>query len=293
MKKVSIFILFAALAAASSLAQQTGVQAPQLTLASAPVNQPSVTQQTVPANMLLISGGSFMMGSPVLEKERDDDEIQHLVTLAPFYMGKYPVTQKEYQEITGKNPSFFSGDNLPVERVDWLDAIEYCNKRSINEGLSPAYTRHGENVSWNRNANGYRLPTEAEWEYACRAGTVTIYNTGNAISTDQANFDGSMPYNHNPPGEKPKSTTVVGSFTANPWGLYDMHGNVWEWCWDWYDNYSIAIQTNPAGIASGDTRILRGGCWGSTAEFMRSANRSDSLPDDASRYIGFRIVRSQ
>ena len=142
-------------------------------------------------NMVRIEGGTFTMGSPANEPNRDSDEIQRQVTVSAFYMSRYEITQREYQEIMGENPSHFKGDNLPVENVTWFKAVEYCNRRSHREGLTLAYRIDGNNVTWNRDATGYRLPTEAEWEYACRAGTRTAYNTGNNITTEQANFNGS------------------------------------------------------------------------------------------------------
>jgi len=181
-------------------------------------------------NMVQINGGTFTMGSPANEASRDSDEIQRQVTLSSFQMSRHPIIQSEYQEIMGTNPSDFKGDNLPVERVTWFDAIEYCIKRSQREGLTPAYTMTNRvptsgypitnaTVTVNWNANGYRLPTEAEWEYACRAGTTTPFNTGNNITTNQANYDGNFPYNNNAKGEYRQRTTPVGSFPANAWGL--------------------------------------------------------------------------
>jgi formylglycine-generating enzyme required for sulfatase activity len=195
-------------------------------------------------------------------------------------MGKYEVTQAEYQSVMGTNPSYFKWSNLPVEQVSWYDAAEFCNRLSQSEGLTPAYTINGTNVTCNWNANGYRLPTEAEWEYACRAGTTTPYSTGNNITTSQANFNSG-------------STKSVGSFAPNPWGLYDMHGNVWEWCWDWYGNYSSGAQNNPRGPVSGDNRVIRGGGWGIYGQYLRSAIRLDlSLsPSDGADSVGFRLVR--
>jgi formylglycine-generating enzyme required for sulfatase activity len=195
----------------------------------------------------------------------------------------------------GNNPSYFKGGNLPVEHVSWYDAIRYCNKRSENDGLTPAYTISGsaENpfVQWNRNANGYRLPTEAEWEYACRAGTRSPFNTGSNITTSQANYDGNFPYNNNAKGIYREKTTAVGSFAPNGWGLYDMSGNVYEWCWDWYGDYSVSNQTDPAGAASGSYRVSRGGGWYGYALFLRSAYRSIRSPSYRYYFLGFRLVR--
>jgi formylglycine-generating enzyme required for sulfatase activity len=246
------------------------------------------------------------MGSPANEPERFSDEIQHRVAVSGFYMAKYQVTQAEYEAVMGTNPSYFKGANLPVENVSWYDAVEYCNRLSQREGLSPAYTINKsrsdpnnrndyDDVRWlvtvNPNANGYRLPTEAEWEYACRAGTITPFNTGNNITTGNANYDGNYPYNNNAKGIYRERTTPVGSFAPNPWGLYDMHGNVWEWCWDWYGEYPVSSQTDPRGAVSGAARVMRGGGWGYTARYIRSAFRDNSTPSDRYGSIGFRLVR--
>jgi formylglycine-generating enzyme required for sulfatase activity len=246
---------------------------------------------SVPDGFVRINGGTFTMGSPANEPGRWYSETQHQVTVSAFYMGKYEVTQKEYQEIMGTNPSSFKGDNLPVENVSWYDAVEYCNKRSRKEGLTPTYTIKGENVTWNRNANGYRLPTEAEWEYACRAGTTTPFSTGNNITTDQANYDGNKPYNNNAKGEYRRETTPVGTFAPNPWGLYDMHGNVWEWCYDWYGDYSSSSQTDPVGAVTDTFRVRRGGSCLDDGQFLRSARRFVAYPSIMSITLGFRLVR--
>jgi formylglycine-generating enzyme required for sulfatase activity len=207
-------------------------------------------------------------------------------------MGKYEVTQKEWREVMGNNPSWFKGDSLPVETVSWYEAVEYCNKRSQREGLSPAYTINGTNVRWDRSANGYRLPTEAEWEYACRAGTSGPFSTGNNITTSQANYDGDYPYNNNAKGTYREKTVNVGSFAANGWGLYDMHGNVWEWCWDWKGNYASGTQTDPVGPSTGATRVKRGGSWYYFgARSLRSANRASTDPSIRINYCGFRLAR--
>jgi formylglycine-generating enzyme required for sulfatase activity len=257
------------------------------------------TQEQMPVNFVRIEGGTFTMGSPSNEPQRFSDEVQHRVTVSAFYMGKYEVTQAEYEAVMGTNPSNFKGSNLPVECVSWYDVIEYCNRLSQNEGLTPAYTidknrsdpnNKGEDdtirwmVMWNQNANGYRLPTEAEWEYACRAGTTTPFSTGNNITTSNANYDGNYPYNNNYKGTFREKTTPVGSFAPNPWGVYDMHGNVWEWCWDWSGSYF-------SGAVSGANRVIRGGSWYDSGWYLRSAYRGDYTPSYWFNRVGFRLVR--
>jgi len=250
------------------------------------------------------------MGSPDDEPGRRDDEgPQHQVTVSSFYMGKYPVTIGEYKELSGyyelPNKIFFGDDNWPVMMVSWYDAVLYCNKRSLKEGLTPAYTVNKDQsdpdntskyddlkwlVTWNREADGYRLPTEAEWEYACRAGTTTRYNTGDSITKDQANcqvFDEDGHIIHS--GHK---FVPVDSFAPNAWGLYDIHGNVFEWCWDWYGKYTDTAQTNPAGTPGGYSRVRRGGSWRHLAKDTRSAYRSKNNSSDRLEYIGFRLARS-
>jgi len=268
-------------------------------------------QTAVPANFVRVEGGTFQMGSPLNESERYDGDIQHRVTISSFYMGKYQVTQEEYEAVMGTNPSYFKGANLPIENVSWYDAIEYCNRLSQKEGLTPAYTidksRSDPNnksdydvvrwlVTWNLNTNGYRLPTEAEWEYACRAGTTTLFNTGNNITTDNANYNGNFPYDDgsypfNNKGIYRQRTTPVGNFAPNPWGLYDMHGNVWEWCWDWYGYYSSSPQTDPRGAVSGAKRVIRGGSWSHSATDLLSAYRLSNTPSNRLDCSGFRLVR--
>jgi formylglycine-generating enzyme required for sulfatase activity len=265
--------------------------APEIQPAAQPIATP---ERIVVPEMVRINGGTFTMGSFASEVGRaaDREGPQHRVTVSSFYMGKYPVTQKEYQEVMGTNPSNFKGDNLPVETVSWYDAVNYCNRLSQREGLTPAYTINGTNVTWNSNANGYRLPTEAEWEYACRAGTTTPFSTGNNITTSQANYNGNYPYDNNAKGTYREKTTAVGSFSQNPWGLYDMHGNVYEWCWDWYDAYKPDAQTDPRGASSGSGRVIRGGGWFSNAPLLRSAYRGSNTPSSRYNNIGFRLVRN-
>ncbi|MHC6203564.1 SUMF1/EgtB/PvdO family nonheme iron enzyme, partial [Breznakiellaceae bacterium SP9] len=255
--------------------QESG-KSPVLTIRTAAVP----VQPNIPADMVRIPAGTFTMGSPSSEAERERNEVQHSVSISKaFFMSKYEVTQREWVDVMGSNPSDFKGDNLPVEQVSWLDVIDYCNKRSVKEGLTPAYTRNGNTVTWNKNANGYRLPTEAEWEYACRAGTTTPYSSGSSV--DNAGW-----YSSNS-GWK---THPVGTKQANAWGLYDMHGNVGEWCWDRDGGYSSDSQTDPMGAASGSIRVWRGGSWRYHAAYLRSAARNNYTP--TTRYIdlGFRVV---
>jgi formylglycine-generating enzyme required for sulfatase activity len=231
------------------------------------------------------------MGSPSNEPQRGNDELQHQVTLSAFYMGKYQVTQAEYEAVMGTNPSYFIGSNFPVECVSWYDAVEFCNKLSQREGLTPSYSGSGSSTTCNWNANGYRLPTEAEWEYACRAGTTTPFSIGDNITTSQANYNGNYPYNNNAKGIYRETTTPVGSFASNPWGLFDMHGNVWEYCWDLYGSYSSGAQTDPHGPVSGSVRVVRGGSWENMGRGLRSAWRADGGPSSRGKSVGFRVVR--
>jgi formylglycine-generating enzyme required for sulfatase activity len=252
-----------------------------------------VHAQTSSPDILLdfvkIEGGFFIMGSPVSEVSRQKDETQHQVMVGAFYMAKNEVTQREYERVMRTNPSRFIGASLPVERVSWYDAVAYCNARSIIEGLIPAYVIRETEILWDHNADGYRLPTEAEWEYACRAGTKTAFHTGSNITANQANFDGNYPYNRHAKSRYRGQTTTVRSFAPNAWGLYDMHGNVYEWCWDQYKEYS---NTGALDGTLWNPAVMRGGSWYSEARFLRSANRI--LEDHTAKtdYIGFRVVRS-
>ena len=266
-------------------------------------NSAEETSMNITDEFVLIQGGTFQMGSPENEAWRSSDEIQHSVTVSDFYMSKYELTQKEYTAVMGINPSNFSGDDLPVENVSWLDAIDYCNARSEAEGLTPAYIVEGQNITWDKSADGYRLPTEAEWEYACRAGTTTPFYIAESPSAEQANYYGHYPYEIEnnyfsqgnltvQPGEYRQTTLPVGSFEANPNGLYDMYGNVGEWVWDYYGSYSTETQIDPSGAETGTLRVYRGGGWNDFAKNMRSAYRAAMEPEKSSFNLGIRLVRN-
>ena len=258
---------------------------------------------SVEDGFVLVGGGSFAMGSPEDEPWRSADETQHTVTVSDFYMSPYEVRQSEYTAVMGNNPSNFGGNDLPVENVSWLDAIAFCNALSEKENLIPAYTVNGETVTWDRSANGYRLPTEAEWEYACRAGTTTPFNTETSISSEESNYYGHYPYEiednyfsqgnlSTKPGEYRQTTVAVDSFSPNAWGLYNMHGNVSEWVWDYYGEYDSAQNADPTGPETGTRRVYRGGGWNDFAKNMRSAYRA-TLPEDKGSFnLGIRLVRN-
>lgn len=261
------------------------------------------TPVDVSEEFVYIAGGTFEMGSPESENWRSSDETLHSVTVSDFYISAYELTQQEYEAVMGNNPSSFSGENLPVENVSWFEAVAYCNARSELEGLTPAYLIDGEVVLWNRGANGYRLPTEAEWEYACRAGTVTPFNTENSISPEESNYYGHYPYEiegnyfsqdnlTTKPGQYRQTTVAVDSFSPNTWGLYNTHGNVSEWVWYYYGSYETEAVTNPIGSSTGNLKVYRGGAWNDFAKNMRSAYRATLEADMGSFNIGFRLVRN-
>ncbi|MBQ7403130.1 MAG: SUMF1/EgtB/PvdO family nonheme iron enzyme [Lentisphaeria bacterium] len=228
--------------------------------------------------MVKITAGSFTMGSPAGELGRDEDETQRQVTLTKdYWLGKYEVTQAQWQAVMGSNPSHFKGDNLPVENVSWHDAKEFCKK--LNE------------IYADKLPAGYQfdLPTEAQWEYACRAGTTTALNNGKDLTSSYggcANLNDVAWYYQNSGGK----THNVGQKRANAWGLYDMHGNVWEWCRDWYGAYPGGSVTDPAGPSSGSCRVVRGGSWYSYASSCRSADRNYYDPSLRNYYDGFRLA---
>jgi formylglycine-generating enzyme required for sulfatase activity len=238
--------------------------------------------------MVSIPGGTFMMGSPESEKGHHESESpQHKVTVPPFFMGKYPVTQAQWRVVAGlpqvnrslePNPSYFKGDNLPVEEILWYyDSEEFCARLSKSTGRN------------------YRLPSESEWEYACRAGTTTPFHFGETLTTDLANYGGNNVYGKEPKGIYRKSTTEVGSSGfANSFGLYDMHGNIWEWCADtWHDNYTNAPNNGSPWIDENnkDIRLLRGGSWSNIPRYCRSAFHNGYYWGEwLLNYIGFRIA---
>ena len=227
-----------------------------------------------------IPAGVFAMGSD----EYDSEKPIHEVRISAFRCMKFPVTRRLYQDMIGKDPGWPEGeaDDRPVNQVSWYDAIDFCNCLSEREGLTPAYRRDGDNVSWGT-ADGYRLLTEAEWEYACRAGTRTHYSFGD----DEGKLGEYAWYARNS-GVAPHP---VGTLKPNPWGLYDMHGNVWEWCWDWYGSYPSESQPDPMGPPAGDSRVLRGGSFDDGAVDLRSANRFWLWPEGWYRDLGFRCAR--
>ena len=246
-------------------------------------------KNSIGMQLVLIPPGKFLMGSPESERDRAKDEFQHEVQITKsFYLGIYEVTQAEYQQVMGSNPSYFDRKRVgqdtsrfPVEGVTWNDATEFCRRLS-----ELADERAAGRV--------YRLPTEAEWEYACRAGTQTATSFGDRLDSTQANFDGNYPYNRAAKGPQLKRTATVGSYRPNAWGLYDMHGNAQEWCQDWYDDkfYASSSASDPLGPEQGVYRVFRGGSWRSPAVGCRSAYRFRNDPEYRDFSLGFRVARS-
>ena len=246
----------------------------------APAEKPGKLKNSIGIEFASIPAGKFLMGSPATEKERSPNETQHEVTLTQgFWMGVYEVTQAQYEQVMGKNPSEFKGATLPVETVSYKDALAFCKKLSD----LPAEKAAGRK---------YRLPTEAEWEYCCRAGTSTPFHFGNELNGTQANCDGNNPYGTTKKGPYLEKTSPVGSYPANAWGLYDMHGNVWEWCQDWYGDYPKQSVTDPRGPEVGSICVSRGGSWYNEAAGCRSANRYWYDPSIRNSGVGFRLALS-
>ena len=271
----SLFVLFV-LGVCST--QWSAYASPGTDVAEQKANQRSNTSDvltnSIGMKLVLIRPGEFIMGSPVGEAQRFDDEIQHRVKLTrAFYLGATEVTQGQWKALMGRNPSFFTGDTLPVDTVNWEEAAEFCRKLSNQEGKK------------------YRLPTEAEWEYACRAGTTTTFHTGDTISTAQANYHGGYTYGKGRKGVFRETSTGAGSFAPNAWGLHDMHGNVWEWCVDWYGPYPKEDVSDPKGARDGEFHVVRGGCWINFPAVCRSANRGKTVPISWNFNFGFRVVR--
>jgi len=239
-------------------------------------------ERGVSISMVNIPAGIFMMGSPAGELSRQEEEAVHTVEItAPFRLGISPVTQAQWKAVTGCSPSFFRGkDCLPVERISWLEAMEFCRElnRRTRGCRPPGYE--------------YSLPTEAEWEYACRAGTSSEFHYGSMLNSSMANFNGAYPYNAGT-GIYREKTSVAGSFFANAFGLYDMHGNVREWCRDWDGDYCPGVCTDPCGPEDGHKKILRGGCWNDRAEDCRSASRDSESPEYKDSHTGFRLALSR
>jgi len=232
-------------------------------------------------DMVAIPGGSFRMGST----ENSDEQPVHQVTIAPFFLGRYPITQSQWRVVAGfpkvkidlePDPANFKGGDRPVEKVSWWEAVEFCQRLS-----------HKTNRT-------YRLPSEAEWEYACRAGTTTPFHFGEIITTDLANYNGTATYNSSPKGQYRQETTAVGSFgVANAFGLYDMHGNVYEWCADhWHGNYAGAPIDGSAWLTEEKDAalLMRGGSWNYAPVYCQSAFRLYYNPDDCGSNLGFRVV---
>lgn len=245
---------------------------------------PTEARTETAIEMIRLPGGRFAMGD-----KDEPDATPHEVDIGPFYMDKYLVTQEQYEKIMGENPSRWKAGRNPVEQVRWSDAARFCNARSRLEGLQPCYDL--ETWECDFDANGYRLPTEAEWEYACRAGTRTAYFFGNDAAKlgDYAWFDKNS-------GGHPQA---VGQKQPNPWGLYDMCGNVWQWCSDFYlvDYYQESPRENPRGPREGENKVVRGGAWKFSGENCRSGYRYNEAPgyvDVCFGYdiYGFRCVRS-
>jgi formylglycine-generating enzyme required for sulfatase activity len=284
-------------------------------LGGGPASAPASGKEPLALTLLWIPPGRFWMGSPETEPERRDLEgPQHLVQLQGFFMSQTPITQAQWRQVAGwkerpgeqwgrelkTNPSRFQSnegqgekkvrllegesntDNRPVEQVSWLDAIEFCHRLSKRTGRA------------------YTLPSEAQWEYACRAGTTTPFHFGDTISPELANYDGNYAYADGPKGIYCEQTTPVGMFPANAWGLHDMHGNVWEWCLnEWHEGYEGAPTDGRAWVdgTEGDksketkkTRLLRGGSWNDCPRYCRSAYRNHARPVDAFYLVGFRVV---
>jgi formylglycine-generating enzyme required for sulfatase activity len=249
----------------------------------------AMINSNVSFKMLLIPGGTFQMGSKRWRKTTTFYYNVHTVTVADFYMGEFPVTNKEYKMFKPEHKGEWAEPDCPVENVSWYDTVEYCNWLSREEGLAMCYSKSKDNIEMDRSKNGYRLPTEEEWEYACRAKTTTEYYWGNRIKKDYCWFSENSENRVHPAGQK----------KPNAFGLYDMIGNVDEWCWDWYDYMGISKHTltdNPAiklsELIKDWDRACRGGSFGSSSQGCQSALRGCHPPKFGNKCLGFRLVRS-
>ncbi len=243
---------------------------------------------TVPAlslSMLWCPPGSFQMGSPENEGARDSDEVRREVTLTQgFWLGKHEVTQAQWEKIMGNNPSYFKGLKLPVEKMSWASARTFCEKLTKRESKAGRLPK-----GW-----AYQLPTEAQWEYACRAGTKTAWNFGNSPKelskyANYADKNADFEYADKEHDDGHATTAPVGSYPANPWGFRDMHGNVFEWCSDWHGEHSLVTVSDPLGPSIGTEKVFRGGCWALPGVFTRSARRDKNQPILESAFLGFRL----
>jgi formylglycine-generating enzyme required for sulfatase activity len=243
-------------------------------------------------DMALVPAGAFQMGVNTSPGGQEEKPV-HTVTLTrPFLLGCSEVTQAQWKAVMGTEPSWFRGDSLPVEQVSWFDAVAFCNRLSRLEGFQACYAGSDSTITCDFSKNGYRLPTEAEWEYACRSGTTTDFSTGNMTNPVGCLLDSALDrvgwYCGNADGE----TQKLRRKQPNAFGLYDMHGNVWEWCWDWYGAYEATPAADPRGPATGTTRVLRGGDFHYYAWGCRSNLRDHGSADTGIFYLGFRVART-
>ena len=247
--------------------------------------------KTVKGNLVLIPAGPFSLGNTgSYEGEYDEKPPVTIIISKPFYISKYEITQQQYKAVMGNNPSEFKGDNLPVEQVSWYDALNFCNRLSQSEGLTPCYTINGTKVTCDFEANGYRLPTEAEWEYVAKAGTKTDFYSGKLTYSGNSPIDPNLDKIAWYSANSSNATHPVGQKTPNAFGLYDMSGNVWEWCWDRYAEYPSKETKDYQGPEIGTYRVYRGGGWRNLAWYCRSTNRDRNYLDDKNNSLGFRVV---
>ena len=250
--------------------------------------------KTVKGNLVLIPAGPFSLGNTgSYEGEYDEKPPVTIIISKPFYISKYEITQQQYKAVMGNNPSEFKGDNLPVEQVSWYDALNFCNALSQSEGLTPCYTMNGTKVTCDFEANGYRLPTEAEWEYAAKAGTKTDFYSGKLTYSGNSPIDPNLDKIAWYSANSSNATHPVGQKAPNAFGLYDMSGNVWEWCWDRYAEYPSKETKDYQGPEIGTYRVYRGGGWRNLAWYCRSTNRDRNYLDDKNNSLGFRVVKAK